>query len=100
MAGEHYASGNWRVKEGSEEEFMARWRAWLSASASAVRGFGSARLLRDTDDPRHFVSFSDWEDPGSRNDWKASPEFAKGIAACRELCEEFPGSDLSEVASV
>jgi hypothetical protein len=33
MPGGHYASGNWRVKAGSEEEFIARWQALLTASA-------------------------------------------------------------------
>ena len=100
MPGEHYASGNWRVKEGSEEEFIARWRSWLTKSAETVDGFGSARLLQDSADPRHFLSFSDWDDRGSRDDWKAGPEFAKGLAACRELCEDFQGADFSELVSV
>ena len=100
MPGEHYASGNWRVKEGSEQEFIARWQAWISASAGTVKGFGSARLLQDSGDARRFLSFSDWDDPGSRDGWKASPEFSKGLAACRELCEDFQGADFSQVVSV
>ena len=100
MPGEHYASGNRRVKEGSEEEFIARWRAWISESTQAVKGFGAARLVQDPSDPRRFLSFSDWDDRGSRDDWKASPEFAKGLAACRELREDLQGADFSEVVSV
>ena len=100
MAGDPYASGNWRVKEGSEQEFIGRWQAWLSTSTAAVKGFGSARLLQDTGDPRHFVSFSAWEDPGSRDLWKTSPEFADGLASCRELCEDVRLADYSEVASI
>ena len=100
MAGDFYASGNWRVKEGSREEFVARWGAWLTESAKTVEGFGSARLLQDADDPDHFVSFSDWADGGARDNWKAGPQFAKGFAACKELCEHFDGGDFSQVVSV
>jgi len=100
MAGEHYASGNWTVKAGSEDEFVARWRAFLSDSTKTAEGFGTARLLRDSDDPRHFLSFSEWADGGARDAWKSSPEFAKGLAACRQLCDDFVGTDSSQVASV
>ena len=100
MPGEHFASGNWRVKEGSAGEFIARWQAWLSTSTASVTGFGSARLLQDADDALHFMSFSDWESPGSRESWKSSPGFAEGMAQCRELCDDFQGTDFSQVASV
>jgi heme-degrading monooxygenase HmoA len=100
MVGEHYASGNWTVKVGSEDEFVARWRAFLSDSTKTAGGFGTARLLRDSDDPRHFLSFSEWADAGARDAWKSSPEFAKGLAACRELCDDFAGADYSQAAIV
>ena len=100
MAGEHYASGKWTVKAGSEDEFVARWRAFLSESTKTAQGFGTARLLRDSDDPRHFLSFSEWADAGAREAWKSTPEFAKGLAACREICDEFVGADYSQAASV
>ena len=88
MAGQEYASGNWTVKTGSEEEFVARWIAFLSESTKTAEGFGTARLLRDSDDPRRFLSFSEWADAGARDARKSSPGFAKGLAACRELCDD------------
>ena len=99
MAGDQYASGNWHVQAGSEDEFVARWQAFITESAKAAQGFGSARLLRDADDPRHFLSFSDWADAASRDAWKASPEFERGLTSCRELCDEFMGADSAQVAS-
>ena len=99
MAGDQYASGNWHVRTGSEDEVIARWQAFITESAKTAPGFGSARLLRDGDDPRHFLSFSDWADAASRDAWKSSPGFAKGLAACRELCDDFVGSDYSQAAS-
>ena len=77
MSGDQYASGNWHVQAGSEDEFIARWQAFITESAQTTPGFGSARLLRDADDPRHFLSFSDWADATSREAWKASPEFER-----------------------
>lgn len=99
MAAE-YASGNWVVKEGSEDEFIARWHTWLSESTTAIEGFGAARLMRDAEDPRHFLSYSDWADGAARDAWKSSPAFATGLASCRELCDEFRGADYSEAASI
>jgi heme-degrading monooxygenase HmoA len=87
------------VQAGSEDEFVARWQAFITESAKAAQGFGSARLLRDADDPRHFLSFSDWADAPSRDAWKGSPEFERDLASCRELCDEFAGADSAQVAS-
>ena len=100
MAGGHDASGKWTVKAGSDDEFVARWRAFLSQSTKTAQGFGTARLLRDSDDPRHFLSFSEWADAGAREAWKSTPEFAKGLAACTEICDDFVGADYSQAASV
>lgn len=100
MAREHYASGSWTVKAGQEEEFISRWRDWLQRSASDVEGFGSARLVRDLSNPRHFLSYSDWDTPEARDTWKQSPEFAEGFSSCRELCDDFYGGDYTQVVAV
>ena len=100
MGSEEYASGAWRVREGSEREFIARWGEWLRSSTASVGGFISARLLQDSSDPGHFVSFSSWNDAQSRADWKASPDFATGLASCRELCDDFQSADYIEVVSI
>jgi heme-degrading monooxygenase HmoA len=99
MASEHYASGNWLVQEGSEADFIDRWRDWIGATTKDIPGFASATLMRDVSEPRRFVSFSNWDDPASRDMWKASPEFAKGFAGCKELCEDFQGGDFTAVVS-
>jgi heme-degrading monooxygenase HmoA len=99
MAREHFASGNWLVRAGEEEDFIERWRDWIGASTKSVAGFDSATLMRDASDLRHFVSYSIWSDAASRDQWKASPEFAKGFAGCRELCDEFQGGDFEAVVT-
>jgi heme-degrading monooxygenase HmoA len=100
IVGEHFASGNWQVQPGSEDEFITRWKAFLSESTRTAEGFGSAHLMRDADDPSHFLSFSDWADAASREAWKSSPEFERGLASCRELCSDFVGTYSSQVASI
>jgi heme-degrading monooxygenase HmoA len=97
---EHWASGNWTVTEGKEEEFIEAWRDWLRWSSQNIAGFVSATLIRDTDDPRHFVSFSPWQDGASRDAWKASAGFAEKIRAVQALCDDFRGGDYSLAASV
>ena len=87
------------MQAGSEDEFITRWQAFITESAKAAPGFGAARLLRDADDPRHFLSFSDWADTASLDAWKASPEFERGLTSCRELCDESAGADSAQVAS-
>ncbi len=99
MAREHYASGNWLVRAGAEADFIERWRDWIGASTKNISGFVSATLMHDLTNDRHFVSFSEWNDPNSRDAWKTSPEFAKGFAGCRELCEDFQGGDHEAVVS-
>ena len=94
-----WASGRWQVKEGKADEFIERWRDWLSRTSQGVPGFGSARLLRSKDDPLRFTSISDWDDDASRDAWKASPAFMEGLASVKELCDEFVGGDF-DVATV
>jgi len=78
---------------------VARWQAWLSWSAENIPGFVKATLLRDNEDPRHFVSFSPWQDAAARDTWKASAGFAERFAAVRELCDDFRGGDFTLAAS-
>jgi heme-degrading monooxygenase HmoA len=97
---QHFSSGNWVVKGGSEQEFISRWRAWIARSTEGIPGFGSALLMQDTSDLAHFVSVSDWSDPKSRATWQGSSAFAEGLASCRELCDDFQGRDYSKVEGV
>jgi len=85
--------GNWHVRAGSEDEFVARWQGFITESAKAAQGFGSARLLRDSDDPRHFLSFLDWADAASPDAWKAwrSRRQALGASAARRSGADFLG---------
>jgi heme-degrading monooxygenase HmoA len=89
---EYYASGNWLVKEGQEQEFVNRWKAFLDWSRGSD-GFVWAKLIRQEGSGRHFLSFSLWRDAQSRANWKSAQGFAERFAACRELTEEFSAAD-------
>jgi heme-degrading monooxygenase HmoA len=96
---DHYASGNWHVQEGQEDEFVERWTEFLPWTRKDHPALESARLIRDAGDSRHFISFALWPDADARATWKASPEFAQKMEACRQLCDDFYGGDY-EVAVV
>jgi heme-degrading monooxygenase HmoA len=54
--GQPYASGRWLVNPGSEDEFIERWTTFTQWSLDNAPGIESFTLLRDTADPRRFVS--------------------------------------------
>jgi len=96
---EKWASGLWHVRAGSEDDFVDRWKAWLSWTSKNASGFRSATLIRSEDDPRRFESFSDWDDAQSRAQWMTSDGFKEHIASVRELCEETQAGTFETAAS-
>lgn len=95
--GDAFASGNWSVAAGNEETFMDRWAEFLEWTKAENPGFQVANLIRDVENPRHFISFAVWDDPASRRAWKSNPGFGSRMMACRQLCDDMQGSDY-EVA--
>ena len=79
---------------------MQRWTELLSWTRSAFPELGDAHLIRDEDDPHHFISFATWDSIEARLAWKSSPEFAVRFAACRALCDDMKGSNYSVVVSI
>jgi len=98
-ASETWAAGVWVVRAGSEDEFVNRWKAWLSWTSENASGFRSATLIRSENDGRRFESFSDWDDAGARAQWEASDGFKEGIAPVRELCEDVQTGNFQRAAS-
>ncbi|MGP3949147.1 antibiotic biosynthesis monooxygenase family protein [Streptomyces sp. 7N604] len=96
----HWASGNWRVAEGKADEFVDRWTEFLTWTREANPGFVRARLIRDANDPSHFVSFAAWRDGESLNAWSQKPEFAERVAACRALCADMQSSFYALVRAI
>jgi heme-degrading monooxygenase HmoA len=95
-----YASGNWVVTEGREEEFVRRWTEFLQWTRASFAELGSAHLIRDEETPGHFVSFATWKSVEALRVWRSRPEFAERMGACRALCDDFRGSSFSVAAVV
>lgn len=95
-----YASGNWIVTKGREEEFVRRWTEFLQWTRSTFGELGTAQLLRDEETQGHFVSFATWQSINALREWRSRPEFAEHLSACRSLCDEFRGSSYVLAAVV
>jgi heme-degrading monooxygenase HmoA len=94
-----YVSGDWGVRAGQEEEFVARWLEFTGWSLENAGGAESFVLLKDLNDPIHFVSLGTWADRDSIEAWRGTARFAELLGRCRELCDQFQASDYSLAAS-
>jgi heme-degrading monooxygenase HmoA len=97
---DQYTSGDWHVQEGKEGEFIERWTKFLQAARQEQQALVSARLIRDDADPRHFVSFAQWESADGRAAWRQSEGFAARYQACQALCDEFSASDYETAVTI
>lgn len=97
MTETHYTHTTWRVKPGSEEEFVRRWGEW--AEWSHHQGFvEEAILLRDNDDPLRFVSFGSWESVKAIASWRALPGYQERVDRLRQVVDGFEPHTLEVVA--
>ena len=87
VAGQPYTSGDWLVKEGKEQEFVAAWNAFTSWSIKQESSVATFTLIRKADDPRHYVSFAAWKDEAALKSWMSRPDFAQLYAQARDLCD-------------
>ena len=83
-----YSSGNWLVKEGSEEEFVGRWTAFVEWSLKNAPGVESAILVRDSANPDRFLSLGAWDTAEAMQAWRQMPQFQESFSARQELCDE------------
>jgi len=86
--GQPYSSANWLVKEGSEEDFVSRWNAFVEWSLENAPGLESGILVRDSDNPSRFLSLGAWDTAEAMQAWRQMPEFQELFEGCRELCDE------------
>jgi heme-degrading monooxygenase HmoA len=96
----HYTSGNWLVKEGSEDAFIEAWTAFTGWSRENAAGAGEFVLIRSESEPRAFVSFGEWDSTESAYAWRDMPEFPELLGRCRALCDEFEANDYTQAAAV
>ena len=98
-SGQPYSMGDWTVKDGHDEAFIAEWRSFAEWSMATAAGARSAKLLRDSGNRRHFISLGEWESPDAMSAWRGSEEFSERLGRCREHCEDFEAHDYSAAAS-
>jgi heme-degrading monooxygenase HmoA len=98
--GGRYTSGDWRVKDGNEPEFIKRWTEFVTWAKESASGANEFFLIQQDDAPQHFISFGNWDDQSSVDAWRQSPEFAERLERCRELCDSFQANDFQPVAYV
>jgi quinol monooxygenase YgiN len=84
-----YSSGEWKVRAGSEEEFVQRWTTIIEWSLENAPGAGSFVLVRSTEDPTKFLSLGSWESEQAQQAWREMPRHQELLEQCLELCEEF-----------
>jgi heme-degrading monooxygenase HmoA len=95
-----YASGNWLVAEGKEDEFVSRWIEFQEWTRDNAAGFRGANLLRSHKEPRRFVSVAHWDDDAAQARWRSTPGFLDKLSACREVCEDAQTGRFRRVASM
>lgn len=92
-----YTSGEWRVKEGRADAFIAAWSGLADWTTSNAPGCTFAKLLRDHGDPNQFLSFSPWRDQAAVDAWRALPGFTARVERLQELLEEFTPRTMNVV---
>jgi heme-degrading monooxygenase HmoA len=99
--GQPFSSGNWVVKDGQEDEFIARWTDFVRWSIETMGegAFDAPILIREDANPRHFISFGGWRDAETVAKWRSHPEFQERLGRARELCDEFVAGDYTAVAA-
>ena len=97
--GKPYASGRWLVNAGSEDVFIERWTTFTQWSLDNNPGAESFLLIRDTAEPRRFLSIGAFESQEAVTQWRMRAEFSELLGQCRALCEEFEPHDYTLAAS-
>jgi heme-degrading monooxygenase HmoA len=87
--GQSYSSGEWLVREGSEEEFIETWTTFIEWSLDNAPGAESFVLVRSTEEPRKFLSLGAWESQQAQEAWREMPQMQVMLGHCRALCDEY-----------
>jgi heme-degrading monooxygenase HmoA len=96
-----YASGEWRVRQGQEQEFVRQWHDFVMwGQREHADGFERGRLLRDERDSAHFVSFLEWDDSSARDGWRDDAELMQRVSKLEDLCREVRTGRYEEASGV
>jgi quinol monooxygenase YgiN len=97
--GQPFTSGNWHVKEGNEEAFVAVWSELANWCIQTYPGAKGIYLIKDAAQERHYLSFGAWADQRTVFVSRSRPRFLELFRACQALCDSFTGSDYSVVVT-
>ena len=95
-----YTHGDWRVKEGRADEFVAAWQEFAEWSLANAPGARWAKLLRDTDDANRFVSVGPWASIDAVEGWRQLDGWGERVGRIRELLVDFTPGTLEPVVEV
>lgn len=97
--GTPHSLADWTVGPGNEDAFIETWRDFARWTVEHQPGAaGDGTLLRDTENPRRFVSFGPWNDPRSMAAWRKTPGFQAFFARFRELCSAVEPHSMVSIA--
>jgi heme-degrading monooxygenase HmoA len=92
-----YTHTTWRVRAGSEDEFVRRWSEWVDWSHR--EGLEApALLLRDLENPQAFISFGPWANMAAVRSWRALAGYQERVARLSEVLDSFEPRTLEIVA--
>jgi hypothetical protein len=90
---------DWRVEEANASEFPKRWEEMLRWAKDNTGTLDWARLVRDAEDPTHYISMASWHGDGPRAAIEHE-EFQGLIKRCEELCRESMGGPGEEIVTI
>ena len=95
-----YTSGEWRTKEGREQDFMSLWQDFASWTIENFPEAAGAKLLQNRDNSTSFISIGQWEKEEAIPAWRGSEEFQERMAKIRETLDGMEMRSLDVVAEV
>lgn len=99
MSGEVYTLGVWRVKDGSQSEFIDAWKGLGDHFRSLPHPPGQGTLLQNLDEPQQFYSFGPWGTLDDIEEMRNHPDTPAEIGKLMDLCEEGRPGAFRVVAS-
>ena len=93
-----YTSFEWHVTPGREDEFVQAWMKFAQLTRRDVDPAAHAKLLRDSEDPSHFISVGEWRDLDTIEHWRQSMGFEVNIAKLESMTESMKVMTLDVAA--
>jgi heme-degrading monooxygenase HmoA len=95
-----YMMGTWAARAGHAEEFIQLWHERVESAQAEMNNRGWAMLLRDKENPNHFVSVAQYEDEAAFIRWRDGDGFKNRLADLRMVLDSADTSLFQVVESV